>query len=125
MKFLLDVNASGIVTQWLRELGHDVVQVADKDPRMKDDDILLWAVMEQRVVVTTDQDFEEIIWREGKRHYGILRFENLPRAERKSLLTDVLKHHAQALEDQAIVIASSRKIRIRRNPSNKGDRQDK
>lgn len=44
MKFLVDVNASGAVVQWLAERGHDVIQVSMRDERMKDDDILQWAV---------------------------------------------------------------------------------
>lgn len=36
MRFLLDVNASGALAGWLMELGHDVVRVSDKDPRMSE-----------------------------------------------------------------------------------------
>jgi hypothetical protein len=31
---------------WLIQLGHDVAEVAQKDPRMSDDEILSWAVHE-------------------------------------------------------------------------------
>lgn len=44
MNFLLDVNASGSLAHWLILLGHDVVEVGEKDPRMSDDDILSWAL---------------------------------------------------------------------------------
>lgn len=37
--------------------------------------------------------------------------------ERFALLVDVLAHHRDALEDEAIVIAQSHKIRIRRRIS--------
>jgi predicted nuclease of predicted toxin-antitoxin system len=78
MKFLLDVNASGSVASWLVEHGHDVLQVRDVDARMEDDKVLQWALMEERILLTRDQDFEEMIWREGRRHKGVLRIENLP-----------------------------------------------
>ena len=113
MKFLTDVNASGTLAQWLLDLGHDVKQVADRDVSLTDEEILRWAVQEQRIIVTTDKDFEEMIWRQGKPHCGILRLENLPRAERKALLEDVLAQHMQALASGAIVIAQAKKIRIR------------
>jgi len=48
MNFLLDVNASGALGRWLIELGHDVAQVSEKNPRMSDDEILSWAVREHR-----------------------------------------------------------------------------
>lgn len=114
MKFLLDVNASGAVAHWLIQLGHDVAEVAQKDPRMSDDEILRWAVRESRILVTTDNDFEEMIWRQGKPHCGVLRLENLPRSERKALLYDVLDRHSRDLESGAIVIALSTKFRVRR-----------
>lgn len=114
MNFLLDVSASGSLARWLTEMGHEVVQVSEKDPRMSDDDILNWAVKERRIIVTTDKDFEEMIWRQGKKHCGVLRLENLPRPERKALLYDVLDRHSQDLESGAIVIALSRKFRVRK-----------
>jgi len=114
MKFLLDVNASGSVAHWLLDQGHDVLLVADVDSRMEDHKVLQWALHEKRILITTDQDFEEMIWRERRQHAGVLRLENLPRVERLSLLEYVLKHHNQHLALGAIVIASSRKIRIRK-----------
>ena len=82
---------------------------------MSDEDILTWAVNERRIIVTTDQDFEEMIWREGKRHCGVLRLENLPRAQREALLEDVLREYSHTLASGAIVIAQSRKVRVRRS----------
>ena len=114
MKFLVDVNASGSLAPWLLEHEYDLLLVADVDPRMEDADILQWAVREKRIIITTDQDFEEMIWREKRRHEGVLRLENLPRVERLSLLDYVLNHHSQDLASGAVIIASSRKIRIRK-----------
>ena len=116
MKFLVDVNASGAITKRLQDLGHDVAEVVTQDERMKDEDILTWAVREQRIIVTTDQDFEEMVWRANKSHKGILRLENLPRKPRLMLLEAVLEMHGPMLAKGAIVIAMSRKIRIRRIP---------
>lgn len=117
MKFLLDVNASGVVARWLTDLGHNVVEVGQEDPRMSDDDILRWAVRERRIIVTTDNDFEEMIWRQERPHFGVLRLENLPRSQRKSLLHDVLVLYKNDLETGAIVIALNRKFRVRRPQS--------
>ena len=113
MNFLLDVNASGVVAHWLRNLGHDVAEVGRMDPRMSDSDILSWALRESRIIVTTDNDFEKMIWRQGRAHCGVLRLENLPRSERIALLRDVLDRYSRDLESGAIVIASSTKFRIR------------
>jgi predicted nuclease of predicted toxin-antitoxin system len=114
MKFLVDVNASDSAARWLEEHGHDVKQIKDIDPRMPDEQVLQLAVRERRIVVTTDQDFEEMIWREGRVHAGLLRLENLPRSARLTLLEDVLTRYEAELMAGVILIASSRKIRIRR-----------
>jgi len=115
VRFLTDVNASGILAQWLLELGYDVVKVADKDPSMSDDDILLWAVEERRIIVTTDNDFEEVVWREQRPHCGILRMENVPRLERKQLLQETLRLYSQDMLSGAIIIAQKKKFRIRKH----------
>jgi len=114
MNFLLDVNASGAVAQWLIHQGHDIVEVGQKDPKMGDNEILKWAIEEHRIIITTDNDFEEMIWRQGKPHCGVLRLENLPRSERIMLLRDVLDRHSRDLESGAIVIALSTKFRVRK-----------
>jgi predicted nuclease of predicted toxin-antitoxin system len=114
MRFLIDVNAGGALADILIENGHDVVEVRHKNPRMSDEDILSWAVKERRVIITTDNDFEEMIWRQRKPHGGILRLENLPRTERKGLLIDVLHEHSADLESGAIVIALRTKYRVRK-----------
>ena len=114
MNFLLDVNASGAVARWLIHMGHNVVEVGQKNPRMSDNEILSWAVMERRIIVTTDNDFEEMIWRQEKPHCGVLRLENLPRSERIVLLRDVLDRHSRDLESGAIVIALRTKFRVRK-----------
>jgi predicted nuclease of predicted toxin-antitoxin system len=55
-----------------------------------------------------------MIWREQKPHYGVVRLENLPRAERVVLLEDVLEQYGQDLMAGAIIIAQRTKFRIRR-----------
>jgi predicted nuclease of predicted toxin-antitoxin system len=114
MKFLLDVNAGGSLARWLLDRGHDVRLVSEIDPGLEDLAVLQWGLREDRIIVTTDQDFEELVWREGKEHRGIVRLENLPRSERLRLFAYVLDQHPKDLESRAIVIAGSKKIRIRR-----------
>jgi predicted nuclease of predicted toxin-antitoxin system len=113
MKFLIDVNSSRILGNWLVEIGHDVIYVSDTDRQMTDSNILEWAVIEKRIIVTTDNDFEQMIWQQQKRHCGVLRLANLPRVERKMLLMDALLLHGQDLLNGKIVIAMKNKFRIR------------
>ena len=94
---------------------HDLAMVTDVDPSMSDEQILAWANREQRIIITTDNDFEQMIWVQRKSHCGVLRLQNLPRAARKLLLEEVLANYSQDLLSGAIIIASQQKIRIRRS----------
>jgi predicted nuclease of predicted toxin-antitoxin system len=118
MKFLLDVNTSGVLFKLLLESGHDISCVTDVDSGMSDDLILDWAIREERIIVTTDSDFEQMIWLQERSHYGVLRLENLPRQERIRLFQEVLVNHAQDLELGLIVIATQKKIRVRGKQKN-------
>jgi len=81
---------------------------------MNDEDVLAWACSEQRVVVTTDKGFEDLIWREGRSHSGVLRLENVPRSQRLNLLEQSLTTHRTDLESGSIVVALRKKSRVRR-----------
>ncbi len=114
MKFLTDVNASSALTHgfatWVTTFRKSLTETqACRTKRY-----CSGLCKRQRIIATTDKDFEELIWRIGKPHFGVLRLENLPRAERRTLLEDVLANHAQDLASGAIVIAQTKKIRIRR-----------
>lgn len=113
MKFLLDVNASGALRILLIDMGYDVTCVSEVDSRMSNSNILDWAVKEKRIIITTDSDFEQIIWQQKKLHNGVLRLENLPRIQRIDLLKEILINYSKYLESGAIIIASEKKIRIR------------
>jgi len=75
-----------------------------------------WRVCCPLVERCAGHDIAEVGWKDSKMsHCGILRLENLPRAERMLLLRDALERHGKDLSDGAIVIASSTKFRVR-NP---------
>ena len=49
----------------LQARGHDIVWIRTAAPRSKDEEILAWAVREERVLLTFDKDFGELAWRIG------------------------------------------------------------
>lgn len=114
MKFLTDVNASGSISKWLENHGYETLRVGDRDIRMPDNEIIKWAYEEKRIIVTTDKDFEEIIWLGGKEHAGVIRLENVPRNERILLLEETLEKYSDDLRNGAIVIATRNKFRVRK-----------
>ncbi len=62
MRFLLDMGVSLQVSEWLRQKGHDVVHLHDEGlDRLPNGEIFLKAIQEDRIVVTFDLDFGEIV----------------------------------------------------------------
>jgi predicted nuclease of predicted toxin-antitoxin system len=64
LKFLLDVNVGTTIAEALTRAGHEVVRVGLLTPRKRDDSILAWAVSEDRVLVSYDSDFTDLIYRD-------------------------------------------------------------
>lgn len=57
MKFIADVNVAQGVIKFLRQSGHDVVDIKEQFPIKADADIIKLALRENRIIVTHDKDF--------------------------------------------------------------------
>jgi predicted nuclease of predicted toxin-antitoxin system len=114
LKLLVDVSAGTAITDWLRSAGHDVVAVREVDARMKDTDILAWAVSEQRLVVTMDKDFGELVHRWGQSHTGVLllRLESVPNDEKVRITAEIFAKYGDQLAGHFCVYQDGR-LRIR------------
>lgn len=114
MNVLIDVSAGQAIADAIRALGHDAAFVSDRDPTLPDPDILAWAVAEQRLVVTMDKDFGELVFRSGQAHAGVLllRLEAARSAERVRIVTDIFTQYADQLPNHFAVYQDGR-LRIR------------
>lgn len=63
LKILMDVGVGTLCEEWLSQQGHDVLAVRNIDPQMGDDEILEIAAREERLAVTMDKDFGELVYR--------------------------------------------------------------
>ena len=72
MKFLADECCDTGLVASLREDGHDVLYVLEKKPGVTDDEVLLDAYNERRILVTEDKDFGELVYRLKKPAEGII-----------------------------------------------------
>jgi len=66
MKLLADENVAGDVVSLLRQQGHDVAWIRQDSPGSADEDVLARSAREQRLLVTFDKDFGELVWRAGQ-----------------------------------------------------------
>lgn len=70
--------------------------------------------MEERIVVTNDKDFGEMVFRSGEVHRGVLllRLDDESPANRVQVVASVLKEYATRLPDH-FTVATEKKVRIR------------
>ena len=65
MRILLDENIPGDVAARLSSCGHDVAWIRIDSPGTSDEAILARAVSDQRLLITCDKDFGELVFRRG------------------------------------------------------------
>ena len=92
MKFLVDVNLGRKFTNLLQNAGHNAVFAKDLWPLSTDEEILAKARDEERIVITNDKDFGELVFRLGKAARGVilLRTTTTDSVERFELVKGVL-----------------------------------
>ncbi len=113
MKFLVDECAGPSVAGWLISQGHEVYSVFDESPGMSDDDVLSKAASEERILITIDKDFGEMIFRERREHKGVilLRLADERSLNKIAVLQEVLENYSERISGQ-FVTATENKIRF-------------
>jgi len=114
MKFLVDECVGTSVVTYLCDAGYDAVAVVDVMPMADDKHILERAVSEDRIVVTNDKDFGELVYRSGWEHRGIilLRLRDERTANKIRMLDIVLTSVGERLQHHYVVVAETG-IRVR------------
>lgn len=114
MRFIVDESAGASVASYLRGAGHDVLAVADIMFQAADEDVLSKAVGDGRILVTNDKDFGELVFRDRRKHSGIvlLRLEDESPANRVRVMQSLLQRHADRLSGR-FTVATERSVRIR------------
>jgi predicted nuclease of predicted toxin-antitoxin system len=117
MRFIVDESAGIAVVESLRQSGHDVLAVAETMRQAGDPDILALALNQDRILVTNDKDFGELVFRSGRTHHGVLllRLHDESSANRVRVVQSVLERYADRLPDHFVVTTESR-VRIRPAP---------
>jgi predicted nuclease of predicted toxin-antitoxin system len=113
MRFLVDECTGSIVARWLRDQGHDVFSVYDDARGLEDEPILDQACAEERILITCDKDFGELVFREGLPHRGILllRLDNPEPGKLIAAVQRALASHSDQLAGNFVVV-TRHKIRL-------------
>ena len=114
MKFLLDAcAASRALKETLVDLGHDVRSAQDEYAHASDETLLALAYEEQRVLITEDKDFGELVFLRRRPHPCIIRLVELRVAEKVGAIRELIKQQGEALRAGAIVVVTRSRVRIR------------
>lgn len=73
MKFLTDENVYTQIVEAIRSLSHDVLDIKEQNLfRMPDDDISQMAQNMERILITNDKDFSNILTYSPSEYHGII-----------------------------------------------------
>lgn len=109
MRFLVDECTGPAVAQWLRLQNHDVISVYDEIRGADDREVIQQAYEQNRILVTNDKDFGELVFREKKPHKGVilLRLEDERGANKIAVLKRLLEKYENSLPGYFIVVTET------------------
>ena len=109
MRFLVDECTGPAVAQWLRQQNHDVVSVFDEIKGVDDKEVIKKANEQNRILITNDKDFGELVFREKKQHKGVilLRLENERAVNKIAVLKRLLEKYEDSLHGHFIVVTEN------------------
>ena len=119
MRFLADMGVAQSVVKWLKSHEYDAVHLRDEGlQRLPDSEILQKAIEENRVLLTFDLDFGEIIAHSEGRNASVIvfRLHNTRAHNVMQRLETVLAESQNALERGAIVSVEEGRHRVRYLP---------
>ena len=90
--------------------GHDVFDAGELEHDPGDATLLAQAAAEDRVLITLDSDFGELLFVGRAPHAGVIRLPDLPVDQRITLTGEVIQDHREALERHAVRCRRGRRI---------------
>ena len=105
------------VVRALRSAGHDVLAVAEISPRADDISVIALTIRENRVLITEDKDFGQLVYADKRASGGVL-FIRFPAGIRRRLpqaVVDLVNQNGERLIGAFVVVQPGR-TRVGRNP---------
>jgi predicted nuclease of predicted toxin-antitoxin system len=111
---MVDESSGAAVVIFLRRLGYDVLSASEIMRQAEDEDVLRLAEKDERILITNDKDFGELIFKSEKAHAGVIlmRLRDESPENRVRVLQAVLDHHLERIPGNFIV-ATEKNLRVR------------
>ena len=120
IKFLIDESTGASVAEYLRRAGFDVLFVGETMQQADDTDILAQAAHENRILMTNDKDFGELVFRSGRTHAGVVlfRLQDESQDNRVRMAQIVTGEYPERLPGNFVVVTEKGiRVRTRLKPS--------
>ncbi len=118
-KFLADMGISYSTVNWLKENNFDVKHLRDeKLLTLPDDQIIIKAKIEGRIILTCDLDFGDLLAASKDSFPSVIlfRLNNYSPININKKLSWILKEELEALSEGVILIVEESRYRIRKLP---------
>jgi len=118
MRFLANENFPLTSVRILRTTGYDIISITEESPGIKDDHVLEFALNEQRIILTFDRDYGELIYRFKKPcPMGVIYFRYVPLTpEQPAQDLLLLLNNKDLILEQRFTVVESNQIRQRPLP---------
>ena len=83
-------------------------------PRASDEELLALALAEERILITEDKDFGELVFVRRLPHPCIIRFTDMPITEKVAAMRELIESESEAMQQGNIIVVTRSRIRIRR-----------
>ncbi|MGH7589635.1 MAG: DUF5615 family PIN-like protein [Gemmatimonadota bacterium] len=115
MRLLCDEGVDQQIVDRLRSDQHDVTYIAESAPGLSDEEVFALANQANAVLVTTDKDFGELVFRQGRVSSGVvlLRLIGISQQRKAESVATVFRTYGGELQGVFAVIEPTR-VRIRR-----------
>ena len=117
MRFLVDRCAGRRLAEWLSNDGHDTLDAQALGPDPGDRALLELATSENRILITLDMDFGELIYRHGVAHAGLIRLPDVRVAQRIRIVAEIINRYSSELSAGAVVTVQGQRVRISHPPT--------
>ena len=117
MRFFCDQDIYRLTAEFLISLGHDVATAADAGmSQAVDREILRFAAVEGRILITRDKDFGSLVFSQNFSHSGVILLRVTPQtlSDIHTELERLLSLHAEEDIQLSFVVVEKERHRIRR-----------
>jgi predicted nuclease of predicted toxin-antitoxin system len=113
IKFLADVNVEKPIVEYLSKQGYDIKWIPDYDCEMFDEELLQMANEEQRILITNDKGFGDLVIMQKRLSAGaiLFRVKGQGAQEKVQLMRKLLMGYRDKLLNHYVIISKS-KIRV-------------